>query len=82
MLTCRETLDFLMDYLEGGLLPAERAEFEKHLAVCPPCVAYLNNYRQTIEMSKAAWADADNAGQPDVPEDLIKAVLAARERET
>jgi anti-sigma factor RsiW len=77
MMTCREILDFLMDYLDGNLSSAQRAVFEEHLAVCPACVAYLHNYRQTVKLGKAASA-ADP--RDDVPEDLVQAVLAARKQ--
>jgi anti-sigma factor RsiW len=75
MMTCREILDFLMDYLDGSLSPAQRAVFEEHLAVCPACVAYLHSYQKTVKLGKSlATADQND----DVPEDLVQAILAAR----
>ncbi len=56
MMTCREVLDFLMDYLDGTLSPAQRAVFEEHLAVCRSCVAYLHTYQQTVKLGKASAA--------------------------
>jgi anti-sigma factor RsiW len=76
MTTCNEVLDFLGDYLSGELPAAQRAEFERHLAVCPPCVAYLKSYELTIRLGKAACADVDE--KP--PEELINAILAARSK--
>ena len=76
MSTCKEVLDFLGDYLSDELPAAQRAEFERHLAVCPPCVAYLKSYEQTIKLGKCACADEDE--KP--PEELIKAILAARSK--
>ena len=76
MMTCREILDFLMDYLDGGLSPAQRAVFEEHLAICISCVAYLHNYQQTVKVGKSLAA----ADQADVPEDLVEAILAARKQ--
>jgi anti-sigma factor RsiW len=52
--TCREVIDFLMDYLEGGLAPERRRAFEEHLAECPSCVAYLTTYRATVELARGA----------------------------
>jgi anti-sigma factor RsiW len=52
--TCREVIDFLMDYLEGGLAPVRRRAFEQHLAECPSCVAYLASYRATVELARGA----------------------------
>lgn len=77
-MTCREFADFLADYLSGELAPAARAQFERHLDLCPNCVAYLSNYRDTIAVGRHAFDD-DDAGLPnDVPDDLVQAILASR----
>jgi len=73
-LPCREIIAFLADYLDGSLAPETRSEFDRHLGVCPSCVAYLASYRDTIRMAKAASIEAD-AGEP--PEDLVKAIVAS-----
>ena len=71
-LPCTEIIGFLADYLDGELDADRRSEFDRHLAVCPSCVAYLETYKETIRMAKAAELPVDEA-----PEDLIKAILAA-----
>ena len=71
-MTCREFADFLMSYLDGGLTPAARDAFDAHLAVCPDCVHYLRQYRDTIAAAPAAFDDDDLAV---VPEALIHAIL-------
>ena len=76
-MTCREVIDFLGDYQAGELPEAQRFEFDRHLAICDACVAYLQNYRLVIELGKKAYAAAD-PGLQEVPEDLVKAILAAR----
>jgi len=58
-MTCREFIDFLMEYLSGELSARERAEFERHLADCPDCSAYLRSYEETIKLGKAAFDDPD-----------------------
>ena len=75
-LTCREMTDFLADYLDGTLAPAERVPFEAHLAECPECVAYLRSYAETIRLARET-RDAD-ALAARVPDDLVRAILAAR----
>ena len=66
-----------MDY-EDGSLPAEQsAEFDRHLAVRPPCVDYLNTYRATIHLTRSIGQGWASNIQP-VPEDLIRTILAAR----
>jgi anti-sigma factor RsiW len=80
-MNCREFTEFLHEYLFGNLPAEERAEFEKHLAECPWCVAYLDSYRQTIQLEQAAMAAPEVAPSPaDAPEELIQAILQARSR--
>jgi anti-sigma factor RsiW len=80
-MNCREFTEFLHEYLFGDLPAAERAEFEKHLAECPWCVAYLDSYRKTIQLEQVAFAAAEDASPPaDAPEELIQAILQARPR--
>jgi anti-sigma factor RsiW len=80
-MNCREFTEFLHEYLFGDLPAAEHAEFEKHLAECPWCVAYLDSYRKTIQLEQAAFAASEDAPPPaDVPEELIQAILKARAR--
>jgi predicted anti-sigma-YlaC factor YlaD len=77
-MACKDFVEFLMDYLEGELPKAQQALFEEHLKVCSSCVAYLSNYRDTVELSRAAFCQPDGPVPEDVPEDLVAAVLAAR----
>jgi predicted anti-sigma-YlaC factor YlaD len=78
-LTCREVNDFLAAYLANELTARERTLFDDHLAVCPDCRAYLRQYEVTRELCKGALeAEATDAG---VPEELVRAILAARPAE-
>jgi anti-sigma factor RsiW len=74
-MNCREIIGFLVEYLDGELPDGTKADFERHLAVCESCVAYLATYRETIRASRLATADdlLDNA-----PEELIEAILQSR----
>ena len=45
---CRELVELITDYLEGALAAPERARFERHIAGCDGCHAYLDQMRQTI----------------------------------
>lgn len=77
-MNCRECIEFLMEYLDGGLCPTERAVFEEHLGECPPCVDYLEMYRRTVALGKAACSGKEDTPAEKVPERLIQAILAAR----
>ncbi len=74
-MTCREIADFLADYDADALTDDVRAAFERHLAVCPNCRAYLATYRATIAAGRRVFArpNADAAGE--VPADLLAAIL-------
>ncbi|CAG0973506.1 hypothetical protein PHYC_01376 [Phycisphaerales bacterium] len=77
-LSCRELIDFIADYLDGSLPPQVRSDFERHLGVCPSCVSYLDGYRKSMMLGKAALRDYDDARLESAPESLVRAVLAAR----
>jgi anti-sigma factor RsiW len=80
-MNCREFTEFLHEYLFGQLSDVERNEFEKHLAECPWCVAYLDSYKKTIQLEQAAFAASPDEPPPvAAPEELIQAILRARPR--
>lgn len=53
-LTCEDVIGMMLDYLEATLTPAMLGAFERHLAGCAPCVAYLRTYRRTRELTGTA----------------------------
>ncbi len=79
-MTCRECTDFLSDYLAGELEAELRATFERHLTACPNCLTYLQQLQQTITAGQQAYEDNAASSPPEVPEELIRAILAARRR--
>jgi anti-sigma factor RsiW len=78
MTTCRELIEFLMGYLDAELPPEQRAAFDAHLRVCPPCRAYVDTYAEAIRLGKAAGVGELPATPP---ESLIRAILDARRRQ-
>jgi predicted anti-sigma-YlaC factor YlaD len=76
-MNCRELSDFLMDYYNGDLPEESRVQFEMHLSKCGNCETYFVQYQLTIKAGKMA-CDETSDHIKAVPEDLIKAVLAAR----
>ncbi len=77
-MTCRELVDFLIDYVEEQLPPGQRAAFERHLEVCPACRDYLHSYRLTIQISRTAMRDAPESAAAAMPDELVAAILASR----
>jgi len=78
--TCREFADFIGDYLTDDLPSTVRAGFERHLELCPNCRRYLRSYEETVKLGSHAFDDEDALLPPEVPEELVTAILAARPR--
>jgi anti-sigma factor RsiW len=78
MLNCMEFETFLIEYMEGDLPAGQRRVFEFHMVVCRECRDYLAAYRRTIEIAGRAYDDETAPVPSDVPEDLVRAILAAR----
>lgn len=79
MITCREFEGFILDYLDDALPVAQRRIFELHMKICRECRDYLAAYQRSIALGKAAFQDPDGPVPDDVPEDLVRAILEARE---
>jgi predicted anti-sigma-YlaC factor YlaD len=75
-MTCEEVAEFLLDYLEHQVTDEQRRIFEHHLSVCPDCRNYIDSYRKTIQLAKAAEVQAANS--IEIPEGLVQAILRAR----
>jgi anti-sigma factor RsiW len=78
--TCQEFVEFLADYLDGALPPAKKEEFDYHLSSCPSCVAFLKNYREAMKAGKAALTPSAEPVVEPIPEELVRAILAARKK--
>ena len=75
-MTCQEFVDFLMAYLDDELEADVRTVFEEHVRACPPCVAYLDTYRETVRLGRTL-CEGDDLPE-DVPEQLVQSILASR----
>lgn len=79
-MTCRDMVQFLMDYLSEELPNETREVFERHVNACPDCVTYLETYRETIVICRESFRLREDEVAPEVPEDLIQAILAAQKK--
>jgi hypothetical protein len=57
-LTCKEVVELVTEFLEGGMAPEERVRLEQHLLVCPPCTLHIGQVRATIGLSALVRTDA------------------------
>jgi len=49
-LTCQEMVELVTDYLEDNLGWRDRRRVAKHLSVCDPCVRYIEQMRETLDL--------------------------------
>lgn len=69
MMTCEGLSELVTDYLEGRMSFWDRAKFDLHVALCPPCKAYLAQMKTTV----AALGRVPNEPiPPEVQEELLK----------
>lgn len=82
MMTCRDVEGFLDDYLERALPWRTRLRFEFHLRMCSECRRYIARYRRAIELGQRLLSpEPERPAQPEVPEDLVQAILGSIARE-
>jgi anti-sigma factor RsiW len=77
---CREFVEFLMAYLDEELPEDQQATFRRHMSECPSCVTYLETYRETVRLGRSLCDDPEGPVPGDVPDQLVRAILAARRR--
>ena len=78
VMTCREVIEVLADYLTSALSPETVQALEEHLAGCAPCVAYLRTYRRTREVA----VDAERVEMPEEMKTRLRDFLLDRLRES
>ena len=56
MFSCKDSVNLLMDFLDGEMKPEDEAHLQEHLSGCPPCVDFLKTYRATPSLCRRALA--------------------------
>jgi hypothetical protein len=72
---CRQIAELLGDYLEGTLSNRLRDLLEWHIEGCPPCVAFVNTYRGTVN---AAAKLRDVEVPPELKQRLLAVLRTSR----
>jgi hypothetical protein len=67
--TCKQIATLVFDYLNDTLESCVKRAFMEHLAICPDCVAFLNTYRKTVELTRLVRAE-------DLPPKIRDNILA------
>ena len=73
MLTCKDFLHELSDYLDESVDVEVKAKLEKHIAECPNCWVIADTTRKTIQIYKGVDP------QP-IPSDVQDRLMRALER--
>lgn len=70
MMDCNVFVELVTDYLEGEMDAVERARFDEHIGICEGCEVYLEQFRQTIQIT-------GKLSVADVPKPAEQKLLAA-----
>ncbi len=54
MFNCKDSIDRLLEYLDGELPAEVKQHLDQHLQGCTPCEEFLKQYRQTVPMCRKA----------------------------
>lgn len=73
MLTCKDFLKELSDYLDENLDAEIRAKLETHITECPNCWVIADTTRKTIQIYKGMEPQA-------IPQDIESRLMAALEK--
>lgn len=73
MLTCKQFMQELNDYLDPSIDPETKRHLESHVAACPNCFVVVDTTKKTLQVYKGMEPQA-------VPEDLKNRLWAAIER--
>ncbi|HEX4865733.1 MAG TPA: zf-HC2 domain-containing protein [Acidimicrobiales bacterium] len=50
-MTCEKFVELVTEYLEDAMNADTRERFEEHLALCPGCLIYLDQIRETVSQA-------------------------------
>ena len=73
MLTCKQFLQELNDYLDESVGPDIRRELQAHVNECPNCFVIVDTTKKTLEVYKGMQPQA-------VPEHIKSRLMAALEK--
>ncbi len=54
MFNCKDSIDLLLEYLDGDVTVEVNQHLEEHLKGCSPCEEFLKQYKQTGTLCRKA----------------------------
>jgi anti-sigma factor RsiW len=64
-MACAELVELVTAWLDDALTPADRADFEAHLAACDDCATFVAQFRETIAALGRLPAEPPSAHTPE-----------------
>jgi RNA polymerase sigma-70 factor (ECF subfamily) len=77
---CKQIFAMLSNYLEGELPSKDCRQLQRHLKNCPPCIAFLESLKATVEACRKYQAPRAPAPSKQVKAALLAALERAREK--
>jgi RNA polymerase sigma-70 factor (ECF subfamily) len=74
---CKQIFAMLSDFLDGELPAKNCRQLERHLKGCPPCIAYLESLKATVEACRRYQAPRAPGPSKQVKAALLAAVQRA-----
>jgi predicted anti-sigma-YlaC factor YlaD len=71
VVTCREFVELVTDYLEGTLPPEKVSLIEEHLDLCEPCRVYLEQIRVIVDTLPDVEVEVDEPVPDDTRAQLL-----------
>lgn len=72
VLTCKELVEVVTDYVEGAMDAGDRERFEGHVEDCPGCRAIVTQFRTTIELTGRLTEDQVSDAQLDAMREVFR----------
>ncbi len=63
VITCKDVVDLIMDYIENNLDPEAVKDFDMHIDGCECCHGFINTYKKTISLTHQIPCE-------DIPDEL------------
>ncbi len=79
-MNCRDVHGFLSDFRTGDLPRGTREVFQRHLADCATCRAYVDSYEKTIALARAAERGGDDPPPPELEEEILASLRRRPDR--
>ncbi len=81
MIDCITFEGFILDYFDGTLTFRQKFVFDLHLLMCRECRVYLKEYKAAMDLAASQKnVDFSDMDMGEVPEDLVKAIVAATKK--